>query len=132
MKITGIVTKVSPNYPYNVEVGAFHFRSAFQFKVGQKVKLEFDGDAFDAPWPRGFIVCSPNGLSEYRINDADLALMRGDSVARHWSHIPTWLHDVILKGKKLEWTNVESFYEYHYSAEYDPKRKVLITNYAIR
>ena len=132
MKINGIVTKVSSEYPYQIEVGKHKFISHFKFSVGQKIKLEFDGEEFDAPWPRGFIICSPNGLSEYTITDKDMELMNGDNVARHCCRIPYFIQPVITEGTELSWISIGSFYEYHYSAKYDPARKVLITNYPIR
>lgn len=132
MKIKGTVTKVSGTYPFTVVVGQTTFKSNFLFRVGMRINLEFTGDVFDAPWPTGVIISTPNGLSEYPISDADIKLMNGDSVARHCCYIPYFLHNIVLSGHRKTWTSVESFYEYHYSAEYDPKRKVLITNYAIR
>jgi hypothetical protein len=131
MNIKGTVTKVVGLYPYTVEVGKVTFKSNFQFRVGMKVNLQFQGDVFDFPWPRGFVICAPNGLSEYAMSDEDIKLMKSDSIARHCSRIPSFLHPVVLTGERMEWTKVESFYEYHYSAEYDAKRRVLITNYPI-
>ena len=131
MKIKGIITKVSANYPFQVEVGKVQFISHFQFKVGQDIDLTFEGKKFDAPCPSGFINCWPNGMSEYYITGQDIKMMQGDSVARHMTRFPLWVHEVVLTGKKKVWRTVESFYNYHYSAEYDVATKVLVTNYAV-
>ena len=131
MKLKGTITKVSATYPYEVEVGTTKFTSHFKFSVGQRVMLDFQGGIFTSPWPSGFIICEPNGLVQYNVTEADLKIMRGDSISRHCCRFPIFLQDVILTGKTKRWTRVESFYEYFYTAEYDPTTQTLSTNYAM-
>jgi hypothetical protein len=131
MKIKGIVTKISPNYPYEVEIGNGKFTSHFKFTVGQRVMLDFPGGVFTSPWPYGFIICEPNGVSLYNVTEADFKLMSGDSISRHCCRFPIFIQDVILTGKPKRWTQVESFYEYYYTAEYNADTKILSTNYAM-
>lgn len=131
MLIAGIVKSISPDYPYTVTMDNGHvFTSHFKFTKGAKIRLHLAGDLFTHPWPSGFWHCEPNGLSRYELSPSQVKAATNPIPAFLYHSLPPIISKAITHGKQ-EWTSVESFYTYHYTAEFDPVTNVLTTNYAL-
>jgi hypothetical protein len=131
MLISGIVKSISPDYPYTVTMQSGQvFTSHFQFTKGAHIRLHLAGDLFDAPWPSGFWHCEPNGLQSYELSPAQVKAAKNPEALYLEHNLPLQCRHAIRHGKQT-WTSVESFYTYHYSAEFNPATNVLTTNYAL-
>lgn len=132
MLIAGIVKSISPNYPYTVTMQSGKvFTSHFKFTKGANIRLNLTGDVFDSPWPKGFWHCTPNGFTDHQLSPAQVEAAKNPESLYVEHNLPIQCRHAIRHGKQ-EWTNVESFYTYHYSAEFNHATNVLTTNYALR
>jgi hypothetical protein len=133
MKINGIVKSVSPEYPFTVTMNNGQvFTSHFQFTKGQKVKLNFTGEVFTHPWSSGFVHCDPNGQSDYTLSPERVKAAKDPNSLHCQYDLELPLRQAVITGEKQSWSNVWSFYTYHYTAIFNPATNVLTTNYAIR
>jgi len=131
MKIKGIVSRVSGNFPFEVTVGAYVFKSGFQFDVGMSVDLDVENGEFSYLSQSGFIHCTPNGFATYPVTDDEVKRILEGTYSIYLSSLPWFAVRAIRSGKKVAWENVERFYRYYYSCEFDPVKKVLTTNWTL-
>ena len=131
MIINGKVKSITEQHPYTVTMNnGDTFTSHFKFTKGATIRLNLAGDVFDFPWPSGFCHSEPNGQHDFQLSPEQVKAAK-DPAAKFFQHnLPLQCRHAVRYGKQT-WERVESFYTYHYTAEFNPKTLVLTTNYAV-
>lgn len=131
MILQGKIKTITLNYPYHVTMeDGQQFTSHFLFKKGMEIRLHLSGDMFTCPWPTGgFVICHPNGIREIPMTPEAVATAKNPDSQYFEHRLPSLVRLAITTGKPQHWVKVESFYEYHYISEFDPKTNILRTNY---